>query len=100
MGQPVILIANKEDAQEILEKKCSTSSTRPNFEFGHYAGFGGIVSIRPHGKAFKLHRKFMHKGMGTKLIVSKYADIQELHAGLLVQETRKEPENIIRHLEK
>ncbi|KAL6901166.1 cytochrome P450 [Trichoderma evansii] len=99
MGQPMIIIANKEDAQEILEKKCSTSSTRPNFVFGHYAGFGGIVSAQQHGKEFKLHRKFMHRGLGTKLLVSKYADIQELHAGLLVQETRKAPENIIQHLE-
>lgn len=100
MGRPMILIANKEDAHEILEKKCSTSSMRPNFEFGNYAGFGGIVSIHQHGKEFKLHRKFMHKGLGTKLLVSKYSDVQELHAGLLVQETLKTPENIIKHLEK
>ncbi|KAH8125669.1 hypothetical protein FP744_10002504 [Trichoderma asperellum] len=99
MGQPLILIASKEDALEILEKKCSTSSTRPNFEFGNYTGFGGIVSIRKHGKEFKFHRKLMHKGFGTKLLVNRYADIQELHAGLLVQDTLKTPENIIKHLE-
>lgn len=100
MGQPLILIASKEDALEILEKKCSTSSTRPNFEFGNYTGFGGIVSIRKHGKEFKFHRKLMHKGFGTKLLVNRYADTQELHAGLLVQDTLKTPENIIKHLEK
>lgn len=98
-GRRLIFIADKQDAHEILEKKCSTSSGRPAFEFSKYSGFGGIVAIHQQTREFKAHRKFMHKGLGTKLLVSKYADILELHAGLLLQETLKAPEQIFRHLE-
>ncbi|KAM0451588.1 hypothetical protein ACHAPV_009929 [Trichoderma viride] len=99
LGRRLIFIADKQDAHEILEKKCSTSSGRPDFEFSKYSGFGGIVAVHQQTREFKVHRKFMHKGLGTKLLVSKYADVLELHAGLLLLETIKAPEQILRHLE-
>jgi hypothetical protein len=100
LGRRLIFIADKQDAHEILEKKCSTSSGRPAFEFSKYSGFGSIVAVLQQTKEFKVHRKLMHKGLGTKLLVSKYADTLELHAGLLLQETLKAPEHFLRHLEK
>ncbi|EHK50945.1 hypothetical protein TRIATDRAFT_269658 [Trichoderma atroviride IMI 206040] len=99
LGRHLIFIADKQDAHEILEKKCSASSGRPAFEFSKYSGFGDIIPIHQQTREFKLHRKLMHKGLGTKLLVSKYADILELHTGLLLQETLKAPEQILRHLE-
>ncbi|PON22939.1 hypothetical protein TGAM01_v208194 [Trichoderma gamsii] len=99
MGRHLIFIADKQDAQEILDKKSSASSGRPAFEFSKYSGFGKMIPIHQQTREFKVHRKFMHKGLGTKLIVSKHADILELHTGLLLQDTLKAPEQILRHLE-
>lgn len=100
LGRRLIFIADKQDAHEIMERKCSTSSGRPAFEFSKYSGFGDIVAVLQQGKEFRAHRKFMHKCLGTKLLVSKYADIQELHAGLLLQDILKAPEQILRHIDK
>jgi cytochrome P450 len=99
-GQTTIFIADKEAAQEILEKKCSKSSSRPAFRFSIYSGFGGIVSMHQYDRRFKFHRKLMHKGFGTKRLVSRHAGIQEQKAGWLLLQTLKAPEQILQHMEK
>jgi cytochrome P450 len=100
LGRHLIFIADEQDAREVMEKKSSVSSGRPAFEFSKYSGFGDFAAVYQPSKEFKVHRKLMHRGLGTKLLVSRYANILELHAGLLLQETLKAPEQMLRYLEK
>ncbi|KAL7794247.1 cytochrome P450 [Trichoderma ceciliae] len=98
LGQTMIFITDKEATLEILEKKSSASSGRPIFQFSNYCGFGAFMSLLQLGKQLKSFRKIMHKGLGTRLLVAKYADIQELEVGRLLLRTLKAPQQIRQHL--
>ncbi|RFU82096.1 o-methylsterigmatocystin oxidoreductase [Trichoderma arundinaceum] len=98
-GQPMIFIADKEIAQDILEKKSLTSSGRPVFHFANCCGYTDVITLQQLGKQFKSERKAMHQTLGTKTLVSKYADVQEKEVGRMLLRTLKTPEKIFDHLE-
>lgn len=99
LGQSMIFIADKEAAQEIMEKKSQTSSGRPVLQFANYCGFGEFISLHQLEKRFTSQRKVMHKAIGTKVLATKYADIQEREAGRLLLRTLKDPQKIVKHFE-
>ncbi|OTA02101.1 Cytochrome P450 CYP2 subfamily [Trichoderma parareesei] len=99
LGQPMIFIADRDAAQEILEKKSASSSGRPAFPFGDYCGYGDLLAMYQLEKRLTAQRKAIHKAVGTKTLAAKYADMQELEAGRLLVRTLDEPNKIIKHFE-
>ncbi|KAL7907041.1 cytochrome P450 [Trichoderma velutinum] len=99
LGQQMIFIADKEAAQEIMEKKSQTSSGRPVFQFANYCGFGDFISLHQLEKRFTSQRKVMHKAIGTKVLAAKYAEIQEQEVGRLLLRTLQDPQKIVKHFE-
>jgi hypothetical protein len=99
LGQPMIFIADRDAAQEILEKKSAASSGRPAFPFGDYCGYGDLLAMYQLEKRLTAQRKAIHKAVGTKTLAAKYADMQELEAGRLLVRTLDEPDKIIKHFE-
>lgn len=99
LGQPIIFIADKEAAQDILGKNSAVTSARPVFHYSNYCGYGNIISMHQLNQQFKSERKIVHRVLGTKALVAKYADIQELEARRLLLRILKEPQHTFKHFE-
>ncbi|PTB63697.1 cytochrome P450 [Trichoderma citrinoviride] len=95
----MIFIADKDAAQEILEKKSAVSSGRPIMPFANYCGFAKFTNMYQLEKRFTAQRKAMHKAIGTKAMVTKYAEMQEREAGRLLVRTLDECDKIVKHFE-
>ncbi|TFA97527.1 O-methylsterigmatocystin oxidoreductase [Trichoderma ghanense] len=99
LGQPMIFIADRDAAQEILEKKSAVSSGRPIMPFANYCGFTNFTNMYQLEKRFTAQRKAMHKALGTKAVVAQYAEMQEREAGRLLVRTLEESDKIVKHFE-
>lgn len=99
LGQPMIFIADKDAAQEILEKKSAVSGGRPIMPFANYCGFANFTNMHQLEKKFTAQRKAMHKALGTKAVVTKYNEILEREAGRLLLRTLDNSDKIIKHFE-
>ncbi|KAL6864553.1 O-methylsterigmatocystin oxidoreductase [Trichoderma novae-zelandiae] len=100
LGQPMIFVADRQAAQEILEKKSAVSSGRPAFPFANYCGFADFINMyQLDDKRFTAQRKAMHRAIGTKALASKYAEMQEREAGRLLVRTLAESDKVVKHIE-
>ncbi|KAL6877737.1 cytochrome P450 [Trichoderma longibrachiatum] len=95
----MIFIADKDAAQEILEKKSAVSGGRPIMPFANYCGFANFTNMHQLEKKFTAQRKAMHKALGTKAVVTKYNEILEREAGRLLLRTLDNSDKIIKHFE-
>ncbi|KAL7931755.1 cytochrome P450 [Trichoderma chlorosporum] len=99
LGQPMIFVTDREAAQEILEKKSQTSSGRPILEFANYCGYGDLLSLFQLDKRLIAQRRVMHKAIGTKSLVERFAKIQEQEVARLLLRTLQEPQDVVKHIE-
>ncbi|KAM0521948.1 hypothetical protein ACHAPE_002513 [Trichoderma viride] len=98
LGQTMVIIHDKQAADDIMNKMSHKTSSRPNAVFAsELCGFDNFTSGRPYDATFRLHRKVMHQQAGTKLLASEFNEIQEIESRHLLQRILDHPENLVKH---
>ncbi|KAM0319659.1 hypothetical protein ACHAPQ_010255 [Fusarium lateritium] len=98
-GQSLIILHDRDAANEILEKSSTKTSGRPQFIFGNeMCGYNRILSFQPYGKTFKHHRKLVHQQLGTKATTSRFHDTQDVESRRLLLRILERPELLSAHI--
>ncbi|OTA00032.1 hypothetical protein A9Z42_0029910 [Trichoderma parareesei] len=98
LGQPIIILSDKQTTDDILYKMSLKTSSRPRSFFAYeMCGFENFTSGRPYDATFRLHRKLMHQQAGTKAIASQYNYIHEVESRRLLKRMLDNPSNLLKH---
>ncbi|GKU09673.1 unnamed protein product [Fusarium langsethiae] len=101
LGQPLILIHDREAAHELFEKSSGKTSGRPSANFGgRLCGYERILSLQQYGDIFKRHRKMIHRQMGTRAGAAKFREIQDVESHRFLVRALDDPSNLMGHIRK
>lgn len=100
MGRHMIIFHDKQAAQAVLGKKAQKTSARPQLNFATLAGFKDFLVTRQFDTKFRLHRKMIHKEIGTEVLSARFRSIQEKESERFVLQTFRKPENMMVYLQK
>jgi len=96
---PVLIINSLKAAQDLLDKKSSKYSDRPQISlFSHLSGWGDVVVGIPYGDRFRKHRKWIHDSIGSKNSVKSCLAVQRREAYTLVCGLCDKPESFRLHI--
>ncbi|KAF7558022.1 hypothetical protein G7046_g5928 [Stylonectria norvegica] len=99
LGTTMVILHCNRAVQDILVKRSTKTSGRPSFYFANeMCGFGGLTSNLTHGSMHRLHRKLMHQQMGTKSLVEKFYDVQDVESRRLLLRVLNNPADLIAHI--
>ena len=95
----MIVINSGRVAIDLLEKRGAIYSDRPHFPMAcDLAGYGQIVSLMPYGPESRLHRKLLHKHLGSNAEIEKLVPILEYENYRFLQRVINIPENLLGHI--
>jgi hypothetical protein len=97
-GQTAVIIHDREAIIELLERASLKTSARPEFKFSTMCGYGRYLSLQQYNNQFRLHRKLVHQGIGTKALASQYTDIQDVESKRFLFRVLIDPLNLFRHI--
>jgi fumagillin biosynthesis cytochrome P450 monooxygenase len=98
MGQPMIILHDKEAARELMVQNSMKTSSRPQFAFALNMGrFGTFLPFMSYGDTFRRHRKFIHQQLGTQALASQYNWVQEAEAAHLLLRALEHPQDLMQH---
>ncbi|EMD62788.1 hypothetical protein COCSADRAFT_334029 [Bipolaris sorokiniana ND90Pr] len=80
LGQPIILLHDRDTIRDILTKSSKIASSRPSFTFADMCGFGGLLNLLSFNSTYLLHRKMIHKHFGTKLMAEHLKEAENLES--------------------
>lgn len=99
LDKTLIIIHDKNAANEILEKSSLKTSDRPILTFaGEMCGFERLLTFRQYDDEFRWHRKLIHQQLGTKAIAAQFHDIQDVESRRLLLRALDDPSNLIQHI--
>lgn len=99
LGTTMVLLHSRDALEELLSKKSTKTSGRPQFYFGsEMCGFGGFTPLLNYNATHRFHRKLIHQQMGTKKLVEKYYGIQDLESKRFLLRVLDDPANLIQHI--
>lgn len=97
-GTTLILLNNRETADEVLTKNASKTSGRPTMTFANkMCGYGSLLSSQGYNDTFRRYRKLLHQELGTRQSTAKYSALQELEAQRLLFRVLRSPESLMHH---
>lgn len=98
LGQTIVIIHDKQAADEIMGKMSLKTSNRPRSVFAfELCGFQKFTSGRQYDADFRRQRKFMYQQVGTKTIVAQFHGVQDVESWRLLKRTMDDPKNLIKH---
>ncbi|KAL7799316.1 cytochrome P450 [Trichoderma afarasin] len=98
LGQTVILLHEKEDAAELLEKMSLKTASRPQLNFMRMCGYNRWLAGMDYNDQHRLFRKFIHKQLGTKLLSSQYGDTQDVESRRFLLRILMDPLHLFKHI--
>ncbi|KAH8879294.1 cytochrome P450 [Thozetella sp. PMI_491] len=100
LGNTIIIIHDKKMASELLEKRATKNSGRPQSEFAaNMCSMSLYTGYQEYNDDLKLQRKLMHKLLGTRAGADKYNAIQDIEVRRFLLRLLDKPENLFNHLE-
>lgn len=97
LGRPMIIIHDREAADQLLEKTSLKTSGRPTQPFAAECGFNQMLPGRQYNAESKRHRKFIHQQLGTSKAASKFNHIQDVESRRLLFRALDDPNNLMSH---
>lgn len=98
LGTTLILLNDKQTADEILTNNASKTSGRPTMTFANQmCGYGSLLSSQGYNSTFRKYRKLLHQELGSRQATSKYGAVQELEAKRLLFRALQSPERLLHH---
>jgi cytochrome P450 len=89
MGQPAIILNSAQSAVDLMDKRSSIYSDRPDFHFFEESGWKDVLTFSKAGPAFRKHRKIFQNAFSPTNIVQYREKQEDLARGLLKQMVRK-----------
>ncbi|KAI6911131.1 putative cytochrome P450 [Hortaea werneckii] len=79
LGQTMVIIHDRDIAEEVLERKAGVSAGRPGLKFAwDMIGWKDILASQPYGQTHRLYRKYAHQQIGTKATIARYEGLQQV----------------------
>ncbi|KAI9167940.1 Multifunctional cytochrome P450 monooxygenase af510 [Paramyrothecium foliicola] len=99
LGQPMILLHDKQAALDLLEKTSLKTSNRPAQPFGNeMCGFGRLLPTLQYDTEFRNQRKLIHQELGTKALSSRFADVLDVESRRFLFRVLQNPEDLREHI--
>ncbi|OJJ48126.1 hypothetical protein ASPZODRAFT_2123095 [Penicilliopsis zonata CBS 506.65] len=101
MGQTVIILSKAEVAFELLEKRSSLYSARPEAVFSkELAGWDRTVTMKSSASEVRVHRKYMAHLIGSKKAVANFTLQQDVETRRLLVRLLEHPADLWVHLQR
>ncbi|KAK5994481.1 Cytochrome P450 monooxygenase CLM2 [Cladobotryum mycophilum] len=99
MGQTIVILHDREAADNLLNKQSLKSSGRPSTVFAsELCGFGGILALRQCDSGHRRQRKLIHQVLGTNEAVAQFGNLQRDEMQRFLWRTLEQPETLFQHL--
>ncbi|KAL7946416.1 cytochrome P450 [Trichoderma barbatum] len=98
LGRTLIIVHDKDAIIELLEKQSLKTASRPQMEFVRLCGYDRWLSVMPYNDDHRMYRKFIHQQIGTKILASRYADIQDIESKRFLLRVLINPNDLFRHI--
>ncbi|KAL7784563.1 cytochrome P450 [Trichoderma ceciliae] len=98
LGRTMVIIHDKDAAAEFLDKASAKTSSRPQFHFADMCGFDKIFSLMDYTDVYRRHRKIVHQQFGTKALVSRFDNIQDVESKRFLMRVLKNPQDLFQHI--
>lgn len=99
LGHTIIVLHDRDLAEELLEKTSLLTSERPTTEMIFKIREGSpLMPFINYNWMFRYHRKLFHQQIGTNKLVERFRDTQEKETGIFLTRTLEEPDRILEHI--
>lgn len=98
LGQPIILLHDRDAARDLLVKSSKTTSSRPSFPFADMCGFGALLNLLSFNTTYRLHRKMIHSQFGTKAVAERFKEAESIESHRLLLRILDDPTNLLEHI--
>ena len=99
MGKTLVILHDKQAAEDLLERNSKKSSGRPDSEFANkLCGYGELLACQQDDDTFRRSRKLVHQQLGTNAALARFSDTQELETRRYLLRTLDEPSTLIQQL--
>ncbi|KAF8904754.1 cytochrome P450 [Gymnopilus junonius] len=97
-GQGIVFVNTSQAATELLDKKGSIYSDKPNMVMAReLVGLDGLMVFTGYGDQFRRQRRLMQRAVGPQ-VVSKYHPMLEVETKAFLRRLLTSPENYTEHL--
>ncbi|KAL4879859.1 cytochrome P450 [Aspergillus karnatakaensis] len=98
MGMTLVIIHDKEIANDLLTKMSSKTSGRPSMIMANkLCGYENIILCQSYNPTFVRARKLLHQELGTSASAATFRDAQEVEVNRQLVRSLNEPERWIEH---
>ncbi|KAJ6101032.1 hypothetical protein N7499_000662 [Penicillium canescens] len=100
LGRHIIILNDARLATQLLEKRSSIHSSRPQQTFPEMSGWDKILGASRNPEHIRKTRKHLHQEIGSNKNVSRFEDIQTTEVGRFLLRVFDEPEKLQQHIRK
>lgn len=98
LGQPLILLHDRNAAHDLLVRSSKTTSSRPAIPFAEMCGLTALLNLQSYDDTYRLHRKLVHQQFGTSTLVARFRDVVSTESHRLLLRVLEEPANLLEHI--
>lgn len=98
LGQPLILLHDRDAARDLLVKSSKTTSSRPAIPFADMCGFGALLNLQSFDDTYRLHRKLVHSQFGTSTVAARFRDVVSVESRRFLLRVLDDPSNLGGHI--
>ncbi|KAJ5925569.1 hypothetical protein N7454_008208 [Penicillium verhagenii] len=100
MGQTLIIINDTKIASDLLRKRASLYSSRPNMAFAsELVGWEHALSMQPYTDRFRAYKKLLKPYFSSEKIVAQYTPLQEVETHRFLWRVLKNQKNLTQHIQ-
>ncbi|KAJ7323905.1 cytochrome P450 [Mycena albidolilacea] len=97
-GQPVVILNSSKAVSDLLERRSTMYSDRPQFAFvGNLVGYADSVPLTPYGDRHREYRRLMSEVLGPRT-VSQWRVLEEKHMREFLRDIVRTPEQFLHHI--
>ncbi|KAJ6089845.1 hypothetical protein N7467_005061 [Penicillium canescens] len=100
LGRHIIILNDARLATQLLEKRSSIHSSRPQQTFPEMSGWDKILGASRNPEHIRKTRKHLHQEIGSNKNVSRFEDIQTTEVGRFLLRVFDQPEKLQQHIRK
>ncbi|KAH8105626.1 cytochrome protein [Phellopilus nigrolimitatus] len=98
-GTTIVILNDTQVTFDLLEKRSRIYSSRPAFPFGgQMVGFSGTTTLLPYGAQFRAHRKEMHACIGTRAVMARFVELEEIETRRFLFRLFEQPKDFTKHI--
>ncbi|KAG8871040.1 hypothetical protein FRB98_001110, partial [Tulasnella sp. 332] len=97
-GKRMVIINSQKAAIDLLEKRASNYSDRPDFNMIRLSGLGDATAFLRAGPAIKSHRKLLAQALHPRIVQRDYVPLQERSTRRFAVSLLDDPDNFVDHI--